>query len=265
MFVKRRVAATIVRLLNFFYMKAYLEKCETEWFDDFVYTARQPIEDRGIKIVPFNGTYLDEFIEKTVFDENDIIVGSVEATKAFWQKVGITIPKYIGYPESLNSFYKRTIKRTRFGKITIADLPIFIKPAYDVKLFTGFILDKTTTLSSISMFYDVNNNTAIYTSDVLNIKSEYRCFVHKGKLVGVKHYDGDFLLFPDMSIVQNIIDLYKDQPVSYTLDIGVFKVDHNLYDTCLIEINDFWAIGGYGLDGKTYARMLIDRFQEIKK
>jgi hypothetical protein len=249
-------------------MKAYLEKCDKEWFDDFVYTARQPLEDRGFTIVPFDGTFLEEFIEKTSFDKNDIIVGSVEATKAFWSAVGIEVPKYIGYPKSLGSFYGRKIYKGKFGDIKLDDLPIFIKPSDGVKEFTGFVLEKISTLRDINLYYpEVNSDTEIYISEVVDIISEYRCFVHKNKLVGIKHYDGDFTKFPNISIIESMIDKYKnDSPISYTLDVGIIsKTNTTNYETILIEINDFWAIGGYGLDGKTYVRMLIDRFQEIKK
>ena len=246
-------------------MIGYLEKCGKEWFDDFVYLARQPLEDRGFTIVPFDDFTLPDLIECGVFDKDDIIVGSVESTMAFWNAVGIEVPKYIGYPKSLDSFYNRTIKRTRFGEITVDDFPIFIKPANGVKEFTGFVLEKITTLRDINLYYpEVNSDTEIYTSDVVNIISEYRCFVHKNKLVGIKHYDGDFTRFPDVFTIESMMQkYYNESPVSYTLDVGLIR-DGNTFKTILIEINDFWAIGGYGLDGKTYVRMLIDRFQEIK-
>lgn len=246
-------------------MRAFLQKHGNEWFDDFVYSARQPLLDRGFTITPFNDFELQDLIDCEVFDKNDIIVGSVESTKVFWNAVGIQTPKYIGYPECLNEFYGRTIKRTRFGKITANDLPIFIKPIYDVKLFTGFVLEKSTTLHNIGMYYsNINPNTAVYTSEVIDIVSEYRVFVHKNQIVGIKHYSGDFLTFPKHSSIYKMIDSYKDEaPISYTLDVGIVtNIDSE--KTIIIEINDFWAIGGYGLDGKTYCRMLIDRFQEIK-
>jgi hypothetical protein len=246
-------------------MRVFLQKCGGEWFDDFVYSARQPLLDRGFTIIPFNDFELSDLVVCETFDKDDIIIGSVEATKAFWNAVSIQVPKYIGYPECLNDFYGRTIKRTRFGKITVSDLPIFIKPIYDVKLFTGFVLEKDSTLHNIGMYYsDVNPNTAVYTSEPIDIISEYRCFVHKNKLVGIKHYDGDFTKFPDVFTIESMMQKYYDEsPVSYTLDVGLVR-DGNDFKTILVEINDFWAIGGYGLDGKTYVRMLIDRFQEIK-
>lgn len=270
-------------------MKAYLEQCGKEWFDDFVYLARQPLEDRGFTIVPFNDFNFQDLIDCEAFDKDDIIVGSVEATKEFWKALGFDIPSYIGYPKSLEKFYGRTIKKTRFGKITVEDLPIFIKPAHDVKAFTGFVLEKGTTLHNIGMYYsEVNPNTAVYTSEPINIISEYRCFVHKGNLVGIKHYSGDFAKFPNIDTITEMIVDYTigndNPPISYTLDVGIVaetEEEHytiQLDDTCtvgrkktttnyktiLIEVNDFWAIGGYGLDGKTYVKMLIDRFQEIK-
>lgn len=251
-------------------MKAYLEKCGQEWFDDFVYTARQPLADRGFTIVPFDDFNLPDLIDCEVFDKNDIVVGSVEATKAFWNAAGIEVPNYIGFPKSLEQFYRRKIGRTTIGEIEAKDLPLFIKPLEDVKLFTGFVLEKFSTLQNIGMYYsDVNSNTAVYTSEVIDIVSEYRCFVHKNELVGIKHYSGDFKLFPSVSYIHKMIEEYKDEaPISYTLDVGIIEINKNevisFEQTVLIEINDFWAIGGYGLDGKTYVRMLIDRFQEIK-
>jgi len=110
------------------------------------------------------------------------------------------------------------------------------------------------------MFYD----TKIFTSEPIEILSEYRCFVHKGELVGMKHYSGNYQLFPDMFDVKMMIEKYKNEaPVSYTLDIGIIY-NQQKNKTVLIEINDFWAIGGYGLDSKIYVKMLIDRFQQIK-
>lgn len=206
-------------------MRAFLQKCGSEWFDDFVYSARQPLLDRGFTIISFNDFELQDLIECEVFNKDDIMVGSVEATTTFWNAVGIEVPKYIGYPKPLDSFYGRTIKRTRFGKITIDDLPIFIKPAYDIKLFPGFVLDKGTTLHNIGMYYsDINPNTAVYTSEVVDIVSEYRCFVHKNELVGIKHYDGDFLTFPNLTSIFKIIEAYKgNAPISYTLDVGIIN------------------------------------------
>lgn len=249
-------------------MKAYLEKCDKEWFDDFVYMSKQPLLDRGIQVVPFDGTFLDDFIERTVFDKNDIVIGSVEATKAFWEAAGITAPSYIGYPKALTFALHRDIWVSKFSDLKNADFPLFIKPKNDVKLFTGFVIENEKSYNNCKLLYsEITDDLELYVSKPLNIQSEYRCFVHKGQLVGLKHYSGDFTRFPNPRDIKHMISEYElsmEAPVSYTLDVGVCNFGKWKEVTTLIEVNDFWAIGSYGLDGKTYIKMLIDRFQEIK-
>lgn len=83
---------------------------------------------------------------------------------------------------------------------------------------------------------------------------------------GIQWYAGDFKIFPDIAIIENMIKSYKSANVSYTLDVGVMNYGNSsLTTTTLIEVNDMWAIGSYGFDGKKYVRMTIDRFQEIAK
>jgi hypothetical protein len=115
-------------------------------------------------------------------------------------------------------------------------------------------------IETLKFFDKIDDEYLVYKQDMVDIASEYRCFVHKGILKGIKHYSGDFTLFPDINLVNEIISSYDNQPISYTIDIGILDNGKNI----LIEINDFFAIGSYGLDPKIYVRMLIDRFIEMK-
>lgn len=241
--------------------KAFLEKCGKEWFDDYVYLARQPLEDRGFEIVPFDGTFLDDFIERTVFGPDDVLVGSVEATVAFWKELNFEIPSYIGYPVEFENALSRAITLCMFEDMDL-EFPCFIKPAKDVKLFTGFVIENMASYKQLHLTCpELKPETVVYVSEVIDFVSEYRCFVHNGELVGMKHYAGDYTIFPEMGQVREMLKIkWPNMPVSYTLDVAV---DDGGW-VYLVEINDFWAIGGYGLDGKTYVRMLVDRFQEIK-
>ena len=238
-------------------MKAYLEKSGKEWLDDFVYSSVGPLNDLGIEVIPFDGSRLLNFFMNTSFGKDDILIGSVEATTKFFIENDITIPKYLGYPESLQSALYRDIKKCMLIAVD-HPYPYFIKPADDVKLFNGSECVNETQYNYL--LNDHPNDTMVYVSDIIKPLSEYRCFIHKGELKGIKHYAGDFTLFPNIGSIIQMIREYKTAPISYTLDVCL---DEEL-NTILIEVNDFWAIGSYGFDGKIYVRMLIDRFQELK-
>lgn len=254
-------------------MKAFVECNNKEYFDDYVYTSIQPLIDLGVEIVKFDGSNKNYQSNDMIVSldnkchyitENDILVGSVDATSKFFAALGISEPSYLGYPEYLNKYYGRNISVKTLAECAKYDSPYFIKPSEKVKLFTGTVVESKKQFDFLHTYMNVPLCTKVFASDTIDILTEYRCFIHKCKLVAVKHYAGDYTIFPRMDLLQQMIDDSKDNlPVSHTLDIGV--INNETRDTILIEVNDFWAIGGYGLDGKTYVRMLIDRFQEIKK
>lgn len=79
-------------------------------------------------------------------------------------------------------------------------------------------------------------------SDIIDIDSEWRSFVHKGRLVGLQNYSGDFDIFPDVDKIKSMIENYKSQPITYTLDVGITKNK----ETVIIEVHDFFSCGLYG-------------------
>jgi hypothetical protein len=50
-------------------------------------------------------------------------------------------------------------------------------------------------------------------------------------------------------------------PSSYTIDIGILEDKTNV----VVEFNDMWAIGNYGVPNNIYLRMLRTRYFEIIK
>lgn len=242
-------------------MKAFLERINKDWLDDFVYISRCPLIEIGYEIIPFNGEDIDTCFDKYRIDPSeDICIGSVEATVKFFELCGVPIPKYLGYPESLKGFLGRKIIKTTFEN-SGNDYPYFIKPADDVKLFTGDIIksDKDKKMFIDFGFCDID--TPVYKSEVVDFVSEYRVFVSLGEIRGIKHYRGNFEKFIDIDVVHRMVDLYKDCPSAFTLDVGLTSDGWTL----LVEVNDMWAIGSYGLDGRTYALLCVRRMKEILK
>ncbi len=240
-------------------MKAFLETLGEEYLDDFVYCSVLPLKDLGYTIVKFDGADLENTLLNKRITSSDIIIGSVEATSAFFQELKIQEPKYLGYPEELEQYLGRTISKITLEECKQWSYPFFIKPADKIKLFSGSLIEKESTINFLKEYCNVPGETLVYLSDLIKIKSEYRVFVYKGEIKGIQYYLGDFKTFPSIDKIEEMVRTYTSSPVAYTLDVGV--TDKN--ETVLIEVNDFWAIGSYGFDAKTYVKMIISRFQQI--
>lgn len=96
-------------------------------------------------------------------------------------------------------------------------------------------------------------------SAMIDIESEYRCFVYQKRLVGIQNYSGNFEIFPNVEKIKEMIRAYENAPVAYTLDVGV-----NKHDTFVIEVHDFFSCGLYGFsDNRIYAKMLYSWFMNF--
>lgn len=235
--------------------KIYIQKFGGQFIGDYAYAAYEGFDfKRDYKIICF------EDIMEVPLSPFNLVVGCIEDTTKYLQMLGKEVPKPLNIPDELKSFTKRNYEVMTMGKFKKSTtLPIFVKPHDTLKYFPAGVLTKQ---SSIDTFFnDIPDDFKVLTSEVLDIVTEYRGFVRKGHLVGLKNYIGDFLTFPDTSIILQAIDHYKSAPKSYTIDFGVTSTG----ETILIECNDGWSVGSYGLDGEIYAGFLMDRWVELVK
>lgn len=198
-----------------------------------------------------------EEVQSGKFDlliKNNLFVGSVEFMKEVFSRIG---KENIRVPKNSNREHKvMTLGEAK--SIANSGKSIFIKP-FDIKLFTGFVLDQMI-YTSIS---DIPDDTPIMVYEVFNdpILSEYRCYVHRNEVIDIRHYSGDIFTYPDPTYLKNIVSENTDFPISYTIDVGVLESGENV----VIEYNDMWAIGNYGIPNDLYLRLLKDRYFEIIK
>lgn len=179
-----------------------------------------------------------------------IPLGSVEFVNTYASKFGITIPTIGSYPASLISYLKRQI---RIGKLDCANDFEFIKPMI-VKQFTGGI-KKTITES-------IQPDTIVWISEPVIFQAEFRCYIHNHKLVGWSQYDDseEDRRF-DQGTVISMINDYHDQPIGYSIDVGLVNGE-----TVLIEVNDGWSLGYYqwgNMNPNAYIQLITDRWIQI--
>lgn len=110
--------------------------------------------------------------------------------------------------------------------------------------------------------YPHGDDYRVYCSDPVDFASECRLFIRRGSLVGVRHYRGDPHVWPDVDVVNGIIKAYAadpDAPAGCSIDLGVTPGGK----TFLVEVNDGYSLGCYGLDSAVYALLLAARWAEL--
>lgn len=221
---------------------------------DFCYSAMMGAEQLGITVKRFEDS------SEIPGDPTNIVVGSVEMCSRWLSIHGYQVPELIGLSEYVE-FLGRAIGASHIDDINHPDsefkYPLFIKPYSTIKAFTGFVATDDLTKKVFSEQYD----GWVWVQEVVDFVSEYRCYISNNRIVGMKHYSGDCLIFPDPDFIKKVFEFTKTQIDyhSYTLDIGVLENGQ----TVLIEINDGWAIGNYGLEPQTYYLFVRNRWLQL--
>lgn len=189
-----------------------------------------------------------------------IFVGGIECMRHIFTVLG-KLPPPINFPPGnvdaglIGRKLQHLILQSAVERFKVDKKPFYIKP-FERKLFDAMLLSKE---SQLSYFRDFGGDTEVIVSEPMEIVSEWRTFIHNRKMVDCRSYTGDFRLHPDYQIIQSNIDAYEDSPVAYTLDVAVLKDGR----TVVMEFDDFWAVGAYGLDPSEYAQMLLNRYKQI--
>lgn len=159
---------------------------------------------------------------------NSIPVGSIEFVHRFYKEVwGVNNLPPINIPPELISFAKRKVWYGTEKEEIKATL--FCKSADKIKGYTGIVNHQTVLERGNYMF-----------SELIDIDSEWRCFVLNGELLGIHNYNNSLGLTPDITLIKEMVKTYNKLD-AFTLDVGV-----NRNDTFIIEVHDFYSCGLYG-------------------
>lgn len=185
--------------------------------------------------------------------KRNLFIGSVE----FMNEVFFRVGKKVNAIENTTRPFQVTslgdaLSRGKAGE------RMFIKPK-EIKLFTGFVLDGFNYPSIESLPQDTE--VFVYDEFGRSILSEWRIYVHKDEIIDVRNYSGDVMTFPNFNFVSSIIHDYGENlPVSYTIDVGILTYTQ---ENVVIEFNDMWAIGNYGIPNDLYVKLLRSRYEQI--
>jgi len=240
-------------------MKAYIQHVQGNDMTINSFHASKGFDILGYEVIPFEIKELQA--PNFEYEKDDILFGGIPIVLDAMTKMGIPQPKEMNYPESLEKFLHRKIEKSTidFARQEANNeniKPFFLKPVKE-KEFKGFVFSSFLDLLQVA---HLKKGTEIYISECLEFKSEYRVYFLKNEIVGCKHYHGDSLIFPDRKIIEEIFKSYKEKPVSGSIDVGVTKDGK----TVLVEVNDSYSLGNYGIGSILYARMIEERWRELR-
>lgn len=241
--------------------KAYIRFRENIPDNPNTYAAAEGFNMMGVKIVPFYGFGDINAENMPDLGPKAMVCGNIGDVWEALKVMGLPRPAEIDYPEHLHEFMYRTVEYTTLDTIRDGVRRCFVKPVQQ-KLFTGLVWSPDDPIARLNVAV-YPHDTPVMVTDVMEFLSEYRCFVRNDELIGVKHYRGDWSESLDRSVVEEAVrsGRGKGMPRAYALDMGVL----NSHETALVEVNEGYALGSYGLPSLLYARFLETRWEQFTR
>ena len=226
--------------------------------------AMYGFREMGAEIIPYHK--IDEIYDRV--NREDIVLDYIEQCKSIFSKFGVE-PSIPDYPDVLKPFLGRKIWKDTINSISRSEEKwsggYFVKPVRN-KVFTGKII------SSISDLVGCGNYSEDYevlVSEPLDICAEWRCFILYDEIVDVRPYGllldrnrKSYKFHYDFNVLDSMLEAFvkwDERPIACSMDICVTKDGQTL----LVEINDAYALGCYGLADVFYAKLISARWSEL--
>lgn len=188
--------------------------------------------------------------------KEDVVVGYINTIRYQLKRFNIPIID-IDYPPQLNKYLGRKIWKSTINEVNsnISLWPVFVKPIED-KRFTGRLIKSTRDLIGCGEY---GYNAEVYCSEPINLLAEWRCYVRYNKIIDIKRYRGTYKNIPNYALIEQAVSEYTTAPSGYSIDFGLTEDNRTL----LIEVNDGYALGNYGINSIDYAKLLSARWHEL--
>lgn len=217
------------------------------------FTAFAGLQAMGYECIFFQK--YEELIENN-HSKEELIVSGIGMIKRRLQDFGIDCAT-INYPEELGEYLGRRIWKSTIHKIVNSPTtwPVFIK-SVEGKRLSGRVIRSIHDLVGCGCCDD---DYEVLCSDPVDFIAEWRVFVRYGKILDVRPYKGDWKVHYDPNVIENAIKVYTTAPNAYGIDFGVTSNG----STLLVEVNEGYALGCYGLFPDLYTKLIITRWAEL--
>jgi hypothetical protein len=237
-------------------MRAYIQHASDGYPTNVnTYAALRGFELLGAEVRAFQAD--DVVTVARGLSAEDVLVGYVGVAHQAFDAMGVPRPALDTWPEALAAFFLRRLWTATLGEVRASDAPVFIKPLRNVKTFPGHVRNVGRPDAMHTAM--IADDCPIACSEVVEFESEWRCFVLEGRVLDVRRYKGTFRSSVDWSVLDAALESFRDQPAGFALDLGVLTDGR----TAIVEVNDGYSVGAYGLAAAHYAQLLQARWREI--
>lgn len=226
--------------------------------------AMYGFRELGAEIIPYHT--IDEIYQEVTKD--DIVVDYIEQCNEIFGKFGIS-PSIPDYPSSFEKFLGRKIWKDTIDSISSDESKwsagYFVKPVKS-KVFTGKVISS---LSDLVGCGKCGENYEVLVSEPLDIKAEWRCFIMYDKIIDVRPYGllldqnrESYLYHYDPKVLKEMMEEFckwEGRPAACSMDICVTSDRRTL----LVEFNDAYSLGSYGLPSIFYAKLISARWSQL--
>ncbi len=195
-----------------------------------------------------------------------LVAGYVDAVQSALRQLRLPVPEPNDYPKSLEPFLHRRVWQSTVGNLMqqLADdsgPAVFAKPKGRMKRFTGRVFESWDDLRSV---HGISRRLPVWCSEVVEWRSEYRVYVIRGEVVGIRLYAGESQTPLDEAVVREALRKLHDAGealAAFGIDFGVLSDGR----TALVEMNDGFALGSYGLERGRYTDLILARWSELTR
>ena len=226
--------------------------------------AMYGFRELGAEIVPYH--LIEEIYD--LVEREDIVLDYIDQCNAIFKKFDV-VPQIPDYPEELSAFLGRKIWKDTINSISRDEQKWsagnFVKPIRD-KAFTGKIISSINDLVGCGNY---SEDYEVLVSEPIDILAEWRCFITYDELIDVRPYGQlmdqnrkSFLYQYDPKVLEKMMQVFtgwNERPNACSMDICYTKDGRTL----LVEFNDAYALGCYGLHPIFYAKLISARWSQL--
>lgn len=220
------------------------------------------LTERGVPVEVFVKKRLER--RQLSLAPDALVAGEVPVVLGALKQLGIEPPASNDYPVCLQPLLHRktwvsTVGRLAEALVEGSGTPVFAKPLDRKKRFTGRVFETPDHLIHLE---GASRSTKILCAEVVRWLSEYRVYVVHGEVIGVRHYHGDPAVGIDQNVMEQAVQRMSNSneaTAGYGLDLGI--LDGGV--TALVEWNDGFSLGSYGLDRGLYTELIVARWCEL--